>query len=221
MTSGRSYVRVRGLRSYGAGGAAMPGRVEARPSAGAGSSRADAATAPGAGPDHHPDHHPARRQRLDAQHARFGQRPIVAKSGSCHRSSATCRITSVAAPMSASYATATSTIARDHCCDLLPTRGIVPFGTCHTTPSSSRHARGAQAHAFDRAGRDAGVDHVADTELVLDQHEDPGEEVARRGLRAEARTRCPTIPAPGDERRQVDAERPRGRSAPRSPRSRW
>ena len=51
---------------------------------------------------------------------------------------ATSRITSVATPASASYVTGTSTTARDHCCDLLPTRRMVPFGTCHTTPSTSR-----------------------------------------------------------------------------------
>ena len=49
--------------------------------------------------------------------------------------------------------------------------------------------RRAQAHALDGAGRDAGVDHVADAVLVLDEHEQPGEEVAHQRLRAEARAR--------------------------------
>ena len=47
-------------------------------------------------------------------------------------------------------------------------------------------ARGAQAHALDGARRDAGVDHVADAVLVLDDHEDPGDEVLHERLRAEA-----------------------------------
>ena len=65
-------------------------------------------------------------------------RMIDAKSGSCQMVAVTSRITSVAVPASASKVTGTSTTARDHCCDLLPIRRIVPFGMCQTTPSTSR-----------------------------------------------------------------------------------
>ena len=59
-------------------------------------------------------------------------------SAECQTSSAAALMTRVASSTSVSKATCTSSSARDHCCDLLPTRRISPLGTCHTVPSTSR-----------------------------------------------------------------------------------
>src|SRR5579884_2046939 len=58
--------------------------------------------------------------------------------GSRQTVSAVSWMTWLARAMSASAGSLRSSSARDHCCDLLPTRVIVPFGTCQTTPSTSR-----------------------------------------------------------------------------------
>ena len=122
--------------------------------------------------------------------------------------------------MSASNATGTSSTARDHCCDLFPTRWISPFGTCQTTPSTSRRRVVRRLSALDRSAGDTGVDHVTDAELVLEEHEHAREEVADDALRAEAERDAEHARA-GEQRREVDAELARGRSARRSTRSRW
>ena len=115
------------------------------------------------------------------------------------------RITSVARPMSESYATGMSSTTRAHCWLLLPTRRISPFGMCHTIPSVSRRRVVRRLTPSTVPGRDAGVDHVADAVLVLDQHEDAGEEVAHEGLGAEAE-RDPDDADADPDRREVDAD---------------
>ena len=72
-------------------------------------------------------------------------------------------------------------------------------------PSTSRRSRRTQAHALDGSRRLAGVDHVADAVLVLDEHEDAREEVAHEGLGAEA-DRDADDPDADPDRREVHAE---------------
>ena len=67
---------------------------------------------------------------------------------------------------------------------------IVPLGTCQTVPFTIAQPGGAQRHRLDRAVTGcrwlADVDDVADAVLVLDEHEDAGEEVLHQALGAEA-----------------------------------
>ena len=80
-------------------------------------------------------------------------------------------------------------------------------------PLDVAQARGAQAHPLDGAthpvggapDRPADVDDVADAVLVLDEHEEPRQEVADEALGTEAE-RDAEHPGPGDQRREVDPE---------------
>ena len=78
--------------------------------------------------------------------------------------------------------------------------GDVPHGALHVA-----HPGGAQRDGLDRPGRGAGVDDVAHAELVLDQHEDAGEEVLDQALGTEADGHAGDAGA-GDERAQVDPQ---------------
>ena len=65
---------------------------------------------------------------------------------------------------------------------------------------------------LDRAGRLTHVDDVADAVLVLDEHEDAGQEVLHEALRTEAE-RDPGDACAGDQRSEVDAELAQDRHA--------
>ena len=67
----------------------------------------------------------------------------------------------------------------------LPTRRISPLRTYQTVPAMSRSVRDPQADGLDGAGGLAEVDDVADAVLVLEHHEDAGQEVAHEVLGAE------------------------------------
>ena len=67
--------------------------------------------------------------------------------------------------------------------------------------------RRAQRDLLDRAGRRADVDHVTDAVLVLDQHEEAGEEVLHDRLRTEAEGDAADA-GTGDERGQIDLQLP-------------
>ena len=87
---------------------------------------------------------------------------------------------------------------------MLPTRRIVPLGTCHTVPFTdrSRVARSDTDSTVPVTGvpaQLADVDDVADAVLVLDDDEDPGEEVLHEALGAEAEGDAGD-PGAGDER---------------------
>ena len=60
------------------------------------------------------------------------------QAASPHISSATAWMTGCTVSTSVPHATSTSSSARAHCCDMLPTRAMVPFGMCHTVPCTSR-----------------------------------------------------------------------------------
>ena len=75
-------------------------------------------------------------------------------------------------------------------------------------PDDSVHVaqpRGAQAYRLHGAGRVADIDDVTDAILVLQQHEDAGQEVPDEVLRAEA-DRDADHPGAGENRRQVHAQ---------------
>ena len=77
--------------------------------------------------------------------------------------------------------------------------GWSPLGMCHTTPSMSRRRVVRRLTPSTVPVADTGVDHVAHAELVLDEHEHAGEEVAHQRLRAEAQ-RDADDPGARDER---------------------
>ena len=79
-----------------------------------------------------------------------------------------------------------STIAVAKPCDRLPIRMISPLRTYQVTPFGVAQPGDPQGDLLDRADRLAGVDDVADAVLVLEDHEDPGQEVLDQALRAEA-----------------------------------
>ena len=64
---------------------------------------------------------------------------------------------------------------------------------------------GAQAHLFHHAGGGSYVDDVANAELVLDQHEYPGEKVLDEALGTESECDADNSGA-GDEWPEVDVE---------------
>ena len=79
-----------------------------------------------------------------------------------------------------------STIAVDQPWLLLPIRMISPLRMYQTTPLAVAQPGDAQRDLLDGADGLTGVDDVADAVLVLEDHEDPGEEVLDQALRAEA-----------------------------------
>ena len=79
-----------------------------------------------------------------------------------------------------------STIAVDQPWLLLPIRMISPLRMYQTTPVGVAQPGDPQRDLLDGADRLAGVDDVADAVLVLEDHEDAGEEVLDQALRAEA-----------------------------------
>ena len=85
--------------------------------------------------------------------------------------------------------------------------GHVPHGAVDVAQAGR-----AQADGLDDAGRLADVDDVADAVLVLDEHEDAGDEVLHEALRAEADGDADDAGA-GDERAEVDAELAEDRDA--------
>ena len=108
-----------------------------------------------------------------------------------------------------------SSSARAHCWRLVADPpdlavGDVPHGAVDVAEPGR-----AQGHGLaPRAARVADVDDVTDAVLVLDQHEDAGEEVLHEALGAEAERHARDAGA-GDERAEVDAELRRGSSARR------
>ena len=65
--------------------------------------------------------------------------------------------------------------------------------------------RGPQSDRLDRAAGLAEVDHVADAVLILEQHEQPGDQVLDQCLGAEAEGQTGDAGA-GEQRRELDAE---------------
>ena len=127
-------------------------------------------------------------------------------SGSCAVTwSATSLSNALARSTSVSCATRMSSSARAHCWDLLPTRMIWPFGTCHTVPLTSRRRVVRKRDGLDGADRLAAVDDVADAVLVLHQHEDAGQEVPHEALGAEAEGDADDA-GPGDQRPELQPE---------------
>ena len=88
---------------------------------------------------------------------------------------------------------------------LLPTRMISPLRTYQSTPRRVAHRGDPQADRLDHAGRLAEVDRVAHAVLVLQQHEQAGDQVLDQALRAEAERHADDAGA-GQQRRQVEAE---------------
>ena len=88
---------------------------------------------------------------------------------------------------------------------MLPTRRISPLGTYQTVPLRSRSRVTRRRDRLDGADGLADVDHVADAVLVLEDHEDAGQEVLDQRLRTEAE-RDADDPGAGDDRGDVDAD---------------
>ena len=86
---------------------------------------------------------------------------------------------------------------------------MAPLGTYQITPLSSRSLVTRSPTSSTVPVACAGVDDVADAVLVLEDHEDAGEEVLDQALRAEADGDTDDAGA-GDDRADVDA-RPRSR----------
>ena len=82
---------------------------------------------------------------------------------------------------------------------------ISPLRTYQTTPCAVAERGDAQTDRLDGADRLADVDHVTDPVLVLEQHEEPGDEVLDQVLRAEADRQSGDAGA-GQQRAEVDAE---------------
>ena len=99
-----------------------------------------------------------------------------------------------------------SSSARDQCWTMLPTRRISPLGTCQTVPSTARRrvVRSDTASTVPD-GLAVEVDDVADAELVLDEDEHAGQEVAHERLRAEADRDAEDAGA-GEQRAEVDPD---------------
>ena len=145
------------------------------------------------------------RERLDAEHARLVEQQLAELGRRRLRRVRRSRITSVAVLEVG--------VVGD--CDVderaRPLLRLVPDPHDRAVRDVPHHAvevtqpRRAQAHALDRAGGDADVDHVADAVLVLEQHEEPGEEVADQRLRAEPE-RDAGDPGTREQRREVHSE---------------
>jgi hypothetical protein len=63
---------------------------------------------------------------------------------------------------------------------------ISPLRTYQTVPLTIAQPRHPQTHRLHRAGGLADVDDVPDAVLVLEDHEDTGQEVRHQALRSEA-----------------------------------
>ena len=159
--------------------------------------------------DHEADEDPVGSDLLDAPDLGLLEHD-PAESRSCATSSATRLITAVAAATSVSGVIATSSTARAHCCDLLPTRRISPFGMCHTVPSTSRRRvvrrlTPSTVPVASPASITSPTPYWSSTSMKM-----PGEEVAHERLGAEPDRDAEDAGA-GDERREV---RPRARRGP-------
>ncbi len=160
----------------------------------------------GLGAHDHPDHHPPGLERLDAEHGRLGQdRPTRARDRArAWRRRRGSRRSPRAA--SAWEVTGTSTTARDHCCDLFPTRRIVPFGTCHTTPSTSRsrvvrRLTPSTVPLATPASTTSPTPNWSSISMNMPERKSFTSDCAPNP------SATPTMPAPAMQRRQVDPER--------------